>query len=69
MPVDPEGGEAFSLDQESYQLLRVVRGREEFRQHGATHAAVKTTQQTFTDDLDRGGEDGPAQQPGTGHAL
>jgi hypothetical protein len=28
------GCAAFSLHQESYQLLRVVRGREEFRQHG-----------------------------------
>jgi transposase len=36
---------------------------------GATHAAVKTTQQTFTDDLDRSGEDGPAKQPGLSDAL
>ena len=48
---------------------RRMRGREEFRQYGATHAAVKTTQQTFTDHADRSGKDGAAQQPGAGHAL
>jgi len=35
----------------SHQLLRVVRGRKELRQHRAAHAAVKTTQQTSADDL------------------
>src|SRR5713101_8226805 len=63
------GCEAFFLDQESHQLLWVVRGREEFRQHGPTHAAVKTTQQTFADDAERSSKDGAAQQPGAGHAL
>ena len=60
---------AVLVDQESRQLLRVVWGREEFRQHGARHAAVQTAQQAFTDHLDRGGQDGPAQQFGAGHAL
>jgi len=46
-----------------YQLPRVVWGGAEFRQHGRTHPTVKTTQQTFTDDTDRGGEDGTAPQP------
>jgi hypothetical protein len=55
--------------QESHQLLRAVWGGEEFRQHGPTHAAVKTAQQTFTDDADRGGKNGAAKQPGTSHAL
>ena len=62
------GGAALSLDQESHQLLRAVRRREEFRQHRAAHALVQA-QQTFTDDLDRGGQDGAAKQPGAGHAL
>jgi hypothetical protein len=43
---------AFFLDQESYQLLWIVRGGEEFRQRGPTHATVKTTQQAFTDHTD-----------------
>src|SRR5260221_12207098 len=30
---------ALLFDQKGHQLLRVVRGREEFWQHGATHAA------------------------------
>ena len=63
------GGAAFFLDQESHQLLRVVWRREELREYGATHAALKTAQQTFTDDADRGSKDGPAKQPGAGHAL
>jgi hypothetical protein len=58
-----------SLGQEGHQLVRVVRGREEFRQHGPTHAAVKTTQQTFADDTDRVGKNGAAKQPGTSNAL
>ena len=60
---------AVLVDQESHQLLRVVWCGEEFRQHGATHAAVQTAQQTFTNHLDRGGQDGPALQPEPGHAL
>jgi len=63
------GRAAFFLDQESYQLLRIVWVGAEFRQHGPTHAAVKTTQQTFTDHADRGGEDGAALQPALGDAL
>ena len=35
----------------------------------AAHAAVQTAQQTFADDVDRGGQDGAAQQPGAGPAL
>ena len=31
-------------------------------EHRATHAAVQTAQQTFTDDADRGGQDGAALQ-------
>jgi transposase len=31
--------------------------------------AVEAAQQTFTDDVDRGGQDGPALQPQPGHAL
>jgi hypothetical protein len=42
----------FFFDQENYQLPRAVRRREKFRQHGATHAAVKTTQQASADDTD-----------------
>jgi hypothetical protein len=60
---------AVLIDQESHQLLRVVWCGEEFRQHGATHAAVETAQQAFTNHLDRGREDGPAVQPGAGYAL
>jgi len=37
--------------------------REEFRQHGPTHAAVKTAQHPSTEDIDRSGEDGTAPQP------
>ena len=37
--------------------------------HRAAHAAVKTAQQTFTDDLDRGGQDGAAKQRGLSDAL
>jgi hypothetical protein len=33
---------ALLFDHEGHQLLRAVRGREQFRQHGVTHAAVKT---------------------------
>jgi len=57
------------FDQKGHQLLRVVRGREEFWQHGATHAAVKTAQQTSADNADRGGQDGAAKQRGLSHAL
>ena len=56
---------AVLVDQESHQLRR----GEEFWQHGATHAAVQTAQQTSTNHIDRGGEDGPAQQRGAGYAL
>jgi hypothetical protein len=51
------------------QLLRAVRRGEKIRQHRSTHAAVKTTQQTFTDDIDRSGEDGAALQPELSDAL
>jgi len=40
-----------------------VRGREEIGEHCATHAAVKTAQQTFTDDIDRGGKMAPRNSP------
>ena len=63
------GRAAIFVDQESHQLLRAVRGREELRQHRAAHALVQAAQQTFTDDLDRGGQDGTPKQPGAGHAL
>jgi len=53
----------FSSIKKSHQLLRIVRGRKEFRQHGATHAAVNTTQQTSADDTDRSGQDGAPKQP------
>ena len=52
---------AVLVDQKSHQLLRVVWSGEKFRQHGATHAAVETAQQAFTDYVDRSGEDGPTQ--------
>jgi transposase len=46
----------------------VVRGRERFRQHGSTRAAVQTAQQTFTDHADRSGKNDAAKQPSAGHA-
>src|SRR5260370_29034314 len=60
---------ALLFDQKSHQLLRVVRGRKEFRQHGATHAAVKTTQQTSAYNADRSGQDGAATHRRLSHAL
>src|SRR6267143_2165359 len=60
---------ALLFDQKGHQLLRVVRGREEFRQYGATHAAVKTAQQTSADNADRSGQDGAEKQLGLSHAL
>jgi len=63
------GRAAFFFDQESDQLLRVVWCGEEFRQHGATHAAVETAQQTLTNHADRGGKDGAALQPELSDAL
>src|SRR6266700_495066 len=43
--------------------------RKAFRQHRAAHAAVQTAKQAFTNHADRSGKNGPAQQPGAGHAL
>ena len=43
--------------------------RKELGHDRTAHAAVLAAQQTFTDDLDRGGQDGAPQQPGAGHAL
>jgi len=63
------GRAAFFLDQESHQLLRAVWGGKKFGEHRATHAAIQTAQQTFTDHADRGGEDGAALQPGLSNAL
>src|SRR5215467_3000335 len=60
---------AILVDQEGHQLLRVMRRGEEFGANRTAHAAVQTAQQAFTDDVDRGGQDGPALQPDTGIAL
>ena len=57
------------FDQEGDQLMRAVWRREKFWQHRAAYTAVQTTQQTLTDDTDRSGQDGAAQQSGVGHAL
>ena len=38
-------------------------------EHDAADASVQTAQQTFADDVDRGGQDGATQQPGAGPAL
>ena len=62
-------GRAFFVDQESHQLLRAVRRREEFSEHRAAHATVQAAQQASADDADRSGQDGAAQQPGAGAAL
>ena len=55
------GGAAFCFAQESHQLLRAVRSREELRQHDAPDASVQAAQQAFADDVDRGGQDGAAK--------
>ena len=59
---------SFFLDQESHQLLPVVRGREEFRKHGPTHAIAQAAQQTLADVVDRGNQDGPTLEPAFGVA-
>jgi hypothetical protein len=64
--------QAATLKVEHPLMLRAIaaaKSREEFRQHDPTHAAVKTAQQAFADDIDRGGEDGAAKQPGLSDAL
>src|ERR1700722_2270788 len=61
--------EAFFFDQESRELLRFVRSREEFREYDAADAAVEAAQQAFADDVDRSGQDGAALQPVAGPAL
>jgi transposase len=53
----------FFLDQKSHQLLRAVRGREEFGEHRAAHAAIKATQQAFADDADRSTKMAPRNSP------
>jgi len=59
----------FSSIKKAISYCGLCGSEQEFRQHGPTHAAVKTRQQTFTDHADRGGEDGATLQPGLGHAL
>jgi hypothetical protein len=62
-------GHALFFDQESHQLLWAVWRPEEFRQHDSAHATVQAAQQTFTDDFDRGGQDGAALLSDAGASL
>ena len=62
-------GTAVFIDSESHQLLRAVRRREKFRQHGASDSTVQATQQASADHADRSGQDGPTLQPDAGAAL